>query len=47
MTKYGIQDGIWAAAIRSDWLETLGMEMPTTKEELLEYAVAVTTKDRS
>lgn len=45
VTKYGIQDGIWAAAIRSDWLETLGMEMPTTKEELLEYAVAVTTKD--
>ena len=34
VTKYGIQDGIWAAAIRSDWLETLGMEMPTTLDEL-------------
>lgn len=45
VTKYGIQDGIWAGAIRADWLEALGMEMPTTKEELLEYAVAVTTQD--
>lgn len=45
VTKYGIQDGIWCGAIRSDWLKTLGMEMPKTKQELLDYAVAVTTKD--
>ena len=29
------------AYIRKDWLDELGMEMPTTKEELGEYLYAV------
>ena len=45
ITKYGIQDGVWAIAIRQDWLTKLGMEMPTTREELIEYAKAVTFND--
>ena len=45
VTKYGIQDGIWAAAIRTDWLEAFGMEMPTTREEIIEYAKACTFND--
>ena len=46
VTKYAIQDGdSWGFAIRTDWLENLGMEMPTTKEELIEYAKACTFND--
>lgn len=45
ITKYGIQDGVWGYAVRQDWLDTLGMDMPTTKEELLEYAKRVTFED--
>lgn len=46
VTKYAIQDGdIWNLAIRQDWLDNLGMEMPTTEEELLEYAKACTFND--
>ena len=45
VTKYGIQDGIFAAAIRTDWLEAFGMEMPTTREEIIEYAKACTFND--
>ncbi len=45
ITKYGIQDGVWGFAIREDWLATLEMEKPTTKDELIAYAVAVTEED--
>lgn len=46
ITKYAIQDGdIWNLAIRKDWLEALNMEAPTTEEELLAYARAVTNDD--
>ncbi len=45
VTKYGLFDGVWCLAMRADWLQTLGMEVPKTKEELLAYAVAVTTQD--
>lgn len=44
-TKYGIQDGVWGFAIRGDWLEKFGMQPPTTKAALLEYAKACATKD--
>ena len=33
------------AYIRKDWLDELGMEMPTTKEELGEYLYAVKEKN--
>lgn len=46
VTKYAIQDGdIWNLAIRQDWLDALGMEIPTTLDELLAYAIAVTKND--
>jgi putative aldouronate transport system substrate-binding protein len=45
ITKYGIQDGVWAIAIRQDWLDALGMEMPATREELVAFAKAVTFDD--
>lgn len=46
VTKYAIQDGdIWNLAIRKDWLEALGMEMPTTVDELLQFAIGVTQND--
>lgn len=46
VTKYAILDSdLWNIAIRKDWLENLGMEMPTTEEELLEYGRAVTFND--
>lgn len=46
VTKYAIQDGdTWNLAIRQDWLDNLGMEIPTTEEELLEYAKACTFND--
>lgn len=46
VTKYAIQDGdIWNLAIRADWLEALGMDVPTNTDELLEYAIAVTKND--
>lgn len=46
VTKYAIQDGdIWGLAIRQDWLDNLGMEMPTTLDEIKEYARAVTFDD--
>ena len=45
-TKYSIQDSdIWAYAIRQDWLDKFGMDMPETKEELIEYAKACTFDD--
>ena len=45
-TKYSIQDSdIWAYAIRQDWLDKFGMDMPETKEELMEYAKACTFDD--
>jgi len=45
VTKYGIQDGVWASAIRQDWLDKLGMEMPTTREEIIAFAKAATFDD--
>lgn len=45
ITKYGIQDGVWGFAIRKDWLEKFGMDIPKTKQQLLDYAVACTTQD--
>ena len=45
ITKYGIQDGVWGYAARQDWLDALDMEMPTTKEELMEFAKASTFND--
>lgn len=46
ITKYAIQDGdIWGIAIREDWLANLGLEMPSTLDELKEYARAVTFDD--
>ena len=45
-TKYAVQDGdIWGLAIRQDWLDNLGMSMPTTLDELKEYARACTFDD--
>lgn len=45
-TKYSIQDGdIWNLAIRKDWLDKMGMEVPTTMDELLEYAKKCVTED--
>ena len=38
VTQYGIQDGVWGWGIRKDWLEKFGMDEPTTKAEVLEYA---------
>ncbi len=45
-TKYAIQDGdIWNLAIRKDWLDAMGMEVPTNLDELLEYAKRCVTDD--
>ena len=45
-TKYAVQDGdIWNYAIRQDWLDALGMDVPTTQEELMEFARACTFDD--
>lgn len=45
ITKYAIQDGVWGWVIRQDWLDALDMEIPSTKDELLEFAKAVTFND--
>ncbi len=45
ITKYGIQDGIWGFAIRTDWLKKFNMQKPKTKEELMAYAKAATFED--
>ena len=45
ITKYAIQDGVWGFVVRQDWLEALDMEYPTTKDEVLEFAKAVTFND--
>lgn len=46
LTKYSIQDtDVWGLAIRQDWLDNLNMSMPTTMEELKEYARACTYDD--
>ncbi len=46
ITRYATQDGdIWGLAIRQDWLDNLGMDMPSTLDELKEYAHAVTYND--
>ena len=45
ITKYNIQDGVWGFVVRQDWLEALDMEYPTTKDEVLEFAKAVTFND--
>lgn len=45
-TKYAVQDGdIWNLAIRQDWLDALGMDIPKTKDELVEFAKACTFDD--
>lgn len=45
-TKYAVQDGdIWNLAIRQDWLDKFGMDVPKTKEEVLEFAKACTFND--
>ena len=45
-TKYAIQDSdTWALALRQDWLDNLGMEMPTTLDEIREFAKACTFND--
>lgn len=38
-------DQLWTYQIRVDWLENLGLEMPTTMDELLEVARAFTFND--
>ena len=38
-------DQMWTFQIRKDWLENLGLEMPTTMEELLNVARAFTHDD--
>lgn len=38
-------DQLWTYMIRKDWLENLGLEMPTTMEELLDVARAFTYDD--
>ena len=45
ITSYGIQDGVWGLVIRQDWLDALGMSMPSTYDELIEYAKRVTFED--
>ncbi len=46
VTKYAVQDGdVWNAAIRQDWLDSLGMSMPKTIDDLKAYAKAVTHDD--
>lgn len=35
----------WTVQIRKDWLDKLGMEEPTTDEELFQYMKAVTERD--
>lgn len=45
ITKYHLQDSNYGYAVREDWLKALGMEYPTTKEEVLEFAKAVTFND--
>lgn len=46
VTKYAVQDGdIWNLAIHQDWLDALGLEAPTTEEELIEVAKAFTFND--
>lgn len=45
VTGYGIQDGVWSNAIRTDWLAKFGMEYPTTLEEVYAYADACTNQD--
>jgi putative aldouronate transport system substrate-binding protein len=45
-TKYAIQDSdTWALALRQDWLDNLGMSMPTTLDEIKEFARACTFDD--
>lgn len=42
LTRYeGLDTSNVIAYIRKDWLEMLGMDVPTTKEELIEYLYAV------
>lgn len=38
-------DQLWTYSIRKDWLTNLGLEMPTTMEELLDVARAFTNDD--
>lgn len=46
ITKYSVQDGnVWGLVLRQDWLNNLNMQMPSTMEELKEYARAVTYDD--
>lgn len=46
VTKYSVQDSdIWGVAVRQDWLDNMGMKMPSTLEELKEYARACTFDD--
>ena len=45
ITKYHIQDSSWGFAVREDWLQALKTEWPTTKDELLAFAKAVTFND--
>ena len=45
MKQRGTEEPRHMAYIRKDWLDELGMEMPTTKEELGEYLYAVKGKE--
>lgn len=46
ITKYPLQDGdMWDLAIREDWLKNLDMKMPSTLEEIKEFARACTFDD--
>ena len=45
MKQRGTEEPRHMAYIRKDWLDELGMEMPTTKEELGEYLYAVKEKN--
>lgn len=45
MKKRGVEMPRHVAYIRQDWLDALGMEVPATKEELIEYLYAVKEKN--
>lgn len=45
MKQRGTEEPRHMAYIRKDWLDELGMEMPTTKEELGKYLYAVKEKN--
>lgn len=46
ITRYATQDGdIWGLALRQDWLDNMGMDIPKTLDDMKAYAHAVTYND--